>query len=207
MKKRLTYHLNIIGHYLLVGWLLFIAITIMVSLLTYIVMDANQAFIHQIVTGLSDKFAEPKDNLHAFWMILLNNERVALGLMLISMIPIPFLYWLSYVVTCASVGLVMGVYAAKMGLSGALAAFALGILPHGILEMSALIIGVTLAAQVNRALRQSIKRFFSDAHYEKSPLDVKAIALQYVCIVVPMIAVAALIEGFVTPVLLRLIVH
>ena len=34
MKKRLTYHLNIIGHYLLVGWLLFIAITIMVSLLT-----------------------------------------------------------------------------------------------------------------------------------------------------------------------------
>lgn len=140
-------------------------------------------------------------------MILLNNERVALGLMLISMIPIPFLYWLSYVVTCASVGLVMGVYAAKMGLSGALAAFALGILPHGILEMSALIIGVTLAAQVNRALRHSIKRFFSDAHYEKSPLDVKAIALQYVCIVVPMIAVAALIEGFVTPVLLRLIVH
>ena len=94
-------------------------------------------------------------------MILLNNERVAFGLMLISMIPIPFLYWLSYVVTCASVGLVMGVYAAKMGLSGALAAFALGILPHGILEMSALIIGVTLAAQVNRALRQSIKRFFS----------------------------------------------
>ena len=171
MKKRLTYHLDIIGHYLLVGWLLFIAITIMVSLLTYIVMDANPTFIHQIVTGLSDKFAEPKDNLRA------------------------------------SVGLVMGVYAAKMGLSGALAAFALGILPHGILEMSALIIGVTLAAQVNRALRHSIKRFFSDAHYEKSPLDVKAIALQYVCIVVPMIAVAALIEGFVTPVLLRLIVH
>ena len=85
MKKRLTYHLDIIGHYLLVGWLLFIAITIMVSLLTYIVMDANPTFIHQIVTGLSDKFAEPKDNLHAFWMILLNNERVALGLMLISM--------------------------------------------------------------------------------------------------------------------------
>ncbi|EPC56273.1 hypothetical protein Lpp77_02777, partial [Lacticaseibacillus paracasei subsp. paracasei CNCM I-4270] len=43
--------------------------------------------------------------------------------------------------------------------------------------------------------------------YRKSSLDVKAIALQYVCIIIPMIAVAALIEGFVTPALLRLLVH
>ena len=73
--------------------------------------------------------------------------------------------------------------------------------------MSALIIGVALAAQVNKALRQSIKRFFADPYYRKSSLDVKAIALQYVCIIIPMIAVAALIEGFVTPALLRLLVH
>ena len=127
--------------------------------------------------------------------------------MIIGMIPIPFLYWISYYLTCASVGLVLGIYAAKLGIGGALAAFVLGILPHGILEMSALIIGVALAAQVNKALRQSIKRFFADPYYRKSSLDAKAIALQYVCIIIPLIAVAALIEGFVTPALLRLLVH
>lgn len=75
-------------------------------------------------------------------MILLNNERVALGLMLIKHDP-DSISLLAFVCgDMPSVGLVMGVYAAKMGLSGALAAFALGILPHGILEMSALIIGV-----------------------------------------------------------------
>ena len=49
--------------------------------------------------------------------------------------------------------------------------------------------------------------FFADPYYRKSSLDAKAIALQYVCIIIPMIAVAALIEGFVTPALLRLLVH
>ncbi|WP_045627803.1 stage II sporulation protein M, partial [Lacticaseibacillus paracasei] len=78
--------------------------------------------------------------------------------------PIPFLYWISYVVTCASVGLVLGIYAAKLGISGAFGAFVLGILPHGIFEMSAMIVAVALAAQVNKALRQSIKRFFANPH-------------------------------------------
>ncbi|MBG1273404.1 stage II sporulation protein M [Lactobacillus paracasei subsp. paracasei] len=207
MKKRLGYNLNVIGHYLLIGWLIFFGVTIFVGLVTYLVMGANPNFVRGIFTGLSGKFANTHDSLSAFWAILVNNERVAFGLMIIGMIPITFLYWISYYLTCASVGLVLGIYAAKLGIGGALAAFVLGILPHGILEMSALIIGVALAAQVNKALRQSIKRFFADPYYRKSSLDVKAIALQYVCIIIPMIAVAALIEGFVTPALLRLLVH
>lgn len=160
MKKRLGYNLNVIGHYLLIGWLIFFGVTIFVGLVTYLVMGANPNFVRGIFTGLSGKFANTHDSLSAFWAILVNNERVAFGLMIIGMIPIPFLYWISYYLTCASVGLVLGIYAAKLGIGGALAAFVLGILPHGILEMSALIIGVALAAQVNKALRQSIKRFF-----------------------------------------------
>ncbi|KRK13177.1 membrane protein [Lacticaseibacillus zeae DSM 20178 = KCTC 3804] len=207
MKKRLKYHLNVIGHYLLIGWLIFIVMTILVGLLSYIVMKSNPHFVRGLMSGLSAKFPGATDNWHAFWAILLNNERVTFTMMLVGMIPIPFLYWISYVVTCASVGLVLGIYAAKLGISGAFGAFVLGILPHGIFEMSAMIVAVALAAQVNKALRQSIKRFFANPHYEKSPLDAKSIAVQYVAIVVPVIAFAAIIEGFITPVLLRLIVH
>lgn len=79
MKKRLGYNLNVIGHYLLIGWLIFFGVTIFVGLVTYLVMGANPNFVRGIFTGLSGKFANTHDSLSAFWAILVNNERVAFG--------------------------------------------------------------------------------------------------------------------------------
>ena len=49
MKKRLGYNLNVIGHYLLIGWLIFFGVTIFVGLVTYLVMGANPNFVRGIL--------------------------------------------------------------------------------------------------------------------------------------------------------------
>lgn len=194
----LKYNQDFLKRYLKWGWLAFISITVIFAGITGYLAHVYPTAIHSMIKLLRAILPISGNNTQMFWGILLNNEKATLIILLLALIPIPGFYWLTFIMTSLSVGFVLGVRGAQSGWLLVVKAFVLGILPHGIFEMSALLLVVALAAQLNRGWRN-----FLFSRQLQQPISVKALLLQYLLIVVPLIALAALIEGFITPILLQ----
>ena len=110
---------------------------------------------------------------------------------------IPFLY-----LPALSLGLnaaIIGMLAAMM--QGQWLLFAAGILPHGIFELSALILSCALGLLICRTGTERILKK-SDTPFFRRVLDCIRVFLTFS---VPLLLVAALIETYVTPALLNLV--
>ncbi|MBA1392477.1 stage II sporulation protein M [Bombilactobacillus bombi] len=195
----LKYNQTILKRYLKWGWVAFIVISIVFGVLTLSLARNYPHAIHQIMQSLKNIMPSSTTSTQMFWGILGNNERAALIIMLLSLVPLPGFYWLTFGVTSISVGFVLGVSAITGGMKSAVLAFIVGILPHGIFEMSALLLAVALSAQLNRAWRQ----FLFQRRPATNSLQVRKVLGQYILLVVPLIAVAAVIESFITPQLIH----
>lgn len=190
---------KILQQYLKWGWLAFIVITVVFTLLTIQLQRQQPQLVRQLLIEIRQILPPSRNSVQLFGAILLNNEKVALMILFLALIPIPGIYWLTFLATSSSVGLVLGLTVKNGSWFLAVKAFVLGILPHGIIEMSALLIAVALAAQLN----QQWRRFLFSKKHNHDNTSLKSILLQYVILVVPLIAVAAVIESFITPVLIK----
>lgn len=191
---------KIIQKYLKFGWLSFIAIIVIFTILTVQLQHHYPNLVQRLLVELRQMLPPSSNSFQLFGVILLNNEKAALMILLLALIPIPGIYWLTFLITSISVGFVLGLTVKHGSWLLAVKAFVLGILPHGILEMSALLIAISLAAQLNQHWRQFL---FSKKNFSYFNNSVKSIILQYVIFVVPLIALAAIIESFITPIFIK----
>ncbi|TAJ44879.1 stage II sporulation protein M [Methanofollis fontis] len=97
-------------------------------------------------------------------------------------------------------GVVIGVFAGeildRVGLSG----LALGLIPHGIFELPALFISAALGLSLARSLLAELSGMGDAA------ADAARMGGLFLRIVVPLLALAAVIEAFITPALLQIVV-
>lgn len=128
-----------------------------------------------------------------FW----NNLRAMVMSVLYGFIPFLYLPALSLGVNA----LLLGLFAAYFVNSGiSLLAYLAGILPHGIFELPALVIslacGIYLCTCINRYVRKNTRNMMIPA--------LKNIARTLLLTVLPLLAVAAVVEAYVTPVVMQL---
>ena len=152
--------------------------------------EAGEA-IENTIRELS--FIGELSQIEIFFVILLNNSLKAFFMMLLGtlfgVIPVIFILLNGY-----AIGVVISVMTAEAGITSIL----LGILPHGIFEIPAILIaagyGVWLGEMFSKKLRN--KNTFTP--------NLKIVFKKYINIILPIILLSALIETFLTDELLAL---
>ncbi|MCC5892121.1 stage II sporulation protein M [Exiguobacterium sp.] len=129
--------------------------------------------------------------------LFINNTRVTLLAFLFGLVPL-FLPYIFVVVNAAIIGLV----AMIVDFSGesVVKVIALGILPHGITEISAILLGAAMGLSLNRHIWKKMRG-------EETDVTFKALFFAgvktFLLIAVPLLAISAVIEAYVTPLLLQ----
>lgn len=154
-----------------------------------------QEAVHQI----SEAFMASKEFMFndqmqiSVWLLLKNNLVAAAVAVFTGLIPFLYLPVISTLLNGFLIGAIMRV--ASSGMGAAVKLFLVGIVPHGIFELTALIfamgIGITLCHNISKAIlrkeHQPIGRLIQSAVY------------LYVTVIVPMLIAAAFIETYITP--------
>jgi stage II sporulation protein M len=135
-------------------------------------------------------------------LLLANNIRASIFSILFGVFPFVYLPAFPLGLNSTLIG-AMGAYYVVNRLS--IAAFFAGMLPHGIFEIPALVISFSLGIYLCREITASVR-----AKDKESMKPLKAIfinlARTYVMLVAPLLIIAAVVEGFVTPAVMHMFI-
>lgn len=128
--------------------------------------------------------------------IFLSNLMVLLFAILIGLIPFIRLPALDLGVNAMLIG-AMGAYCQQNGVS--LSVYLVGVLPHGITEMTALVLACAAGLSLNRAVNEALFRREETGSVNRAVRESFGI---YARLITPLLMVSAWIETFITPKLL-----
>lgn len=152
----------------------------------------------EIIEELKSMFplSENISSWEIFVLVLENNIMKLAGVLLLGVIGgiIP-------IIASFANGLILGIFAYLTSETISLEYFFAGILPHGILEIPALILSTAIGMKIGKV---AVYRLFSGKESLKKEFA-KALKF-YATIIAPLIFIAALIEAFITPLFLSLFV-
>lgn len=172
---------------------------VLITALTMVLLNNNQQVLAELWQQVSAMFAEKEIveggdiSLLALFLNNVNAGAFSIGL---GIIPFLFLPIYSLFVN----GVVVGVMGAVMLVSGlGLLPFLAGILPHGIFEIPALALGISSGIRLCLTV---IRLIFRKTYPGEFFVTLKSIVRLFFFWMVPLFAVAAVIETYITPVIL-----
>ena len=144
-----------------------------------------------------------------FTAFFINNIQVPLQILLLSLIPIPFIYTLVLLVNGIMIGAVFYIYQAVQLIHGEGDALYLIILkdflPHAVIELLGFIIATAIAYRVNQWIMRNIINLFRQQTKLPIYYTLKQLlyysALTFAFIILPLILLAAMIESYITPII------
>lgn len=159
-------------------------------------VNTTKEIIQSFMEGKEDLITEAGE-ISAIGLI--KNNIVACGMsILFGFIPFIFLTIFSLGLNGFFIGVVLGFGKAVTGVS-IIKTFVLGILPHGIFEIPALIISMSMGIYL--CLNLSMK-VFGRGKEKISKILPEYIRL-FISVIIPMILLAGVIESYITPLLLK----
>lgn len=187
-------------------WVLIVCISLLI--IFYLGLVSNPDLTREMMDWFSDQIQRQVDMLgselinhplHLFWFILKNNLLVIGIIMVVGFIPIivlPLFYSLTTIVSLATVLAVVQVAG-----ESPLKILAITILPHGIVEITAMILSSSIGVYLSLRIFEKI---FSKKRHEIRILAVIWQAVRsFLLVVVPLVIIAAFIEGFITPLIAK----
>ncbi|MGV8905369.1 MAG: stage II sporulation protein M [Acetobacterium sp.] len=158
--------------------------------------DLANTYYQEITKAFAEKNMFDKSGFELFGLIFINNIWAGGMVILLGFIPFLFIPNFSFI----SNVLILGVMGAIFQLNGiGLWPFLAGILPHGMLEIPALILGTILGIHICQKLIKFILRRAAPGEFKQALLAAVRIYLLWM---VPLFAIASGIETFLTPILL-----
>ena len=165
--------------------------------------ELAERIVSQFVTNISDLGVVSDNETLLAAMLFTNNLRVSFISMVYGLLPLVFLPALVLGINASMIGL-MGSYYVNGGMSPWY--YLLGLLPHGIFELPALVISMAAGLYLCRTMTQRLKSKKSDSNVQISMKPalfdcVRLLLLQ----AAPLLFIASLVEAYITPQLLGLI--
>lgn len=181
-------------------WVIFLVTSIGSYFLFRAVIAPEQ--VDEILAQLGESFESQgltfdSSARETMFALFVNNTRVTLLAFLLGMIPL-FIPYMFVVINAAVIGLV----AMLVGFAGesVIRVIVLGILPHGITEISAILLGAAMGLSLNRYIWKKLRGKKTDVTFKA--LFVAGVKT-FLVIAVPLLAISAIIEAYVTPLLLQ----
>jgi stage II sporulation protein M len=185
-------------------WVLFLSLGF--TILTYFSLvnypEMAQKYMGQLrdqidfqAESLGEDLDQVRNNSDLFILIIKNNIVVSLIMFALSFIPVVILPPYLVLSTFSSVGVALAYIKSKGG--DPIIALLTSILPHGVLEISAMLFTSSIGIYMSLAIA---KKIFSKKRQE---IHLKGIFVQalrsFLLVSIPLIVLAAVIEGFITP--------
>lgn len=161
--------------------------------------DWTRELYQELMIAFERKIPLGYEGMMLFSGIFFNNIWAGGMSILLGFIPFLFMpFW-----TLTSNALIIGIVGGVYGLSGyGIIAFLVGIIPHGLLEIPAFILGVSLGIDLCFKL---IKLIFKRIKKEELNKTIRNALRIYFLWMVPLFLLAAIIETYMTPVLFKFI--
>ncbi len=180
-----------------------VALFLLSSAAGYVLPAASPGFSDALFSELQDKADALSGKAPAAVMlnIFANNAAVSLIALLLGLIA--GLLPLFFVVSNGMViGIMLEMIVEKLGVAGGAAVFAAGILPHGVLELPAVLVSAAIGLRLGYVALRALLKGDGDIAAE-----LKDGLLVFLFWIVPVLFVAAFIETFVTAAILAYFVQ
>ncbi len=194
-----TFHRESIRKKFYILVILFIA-TVIIGVLTYISSPKYfEDLINMVVGKINSMNLDRSSTFYMAMMIFINNLRVSVISLVVGFIPFLFVSAYPIVGNALILGVFTTMFAIKTGSIAATLAF---ILPHGIIELAAIIyaaaLGINICNQINLKIQKRSEK--------KMATIIKSTITSFLAVVVPLLFVAALIEAYITPMIAKLFI-
>jgi stage II sporulation protein M len=176
---------------------------LLVGVLSHFFFVSNPVLAREAYTKLTEILSQ-KINLEAtgwtlFSQILLNNLRAGALFLLLGLVPFLFIPAIGIAANGMQMGLVSSITLIEGKSVGKV--FLFGILPHGILEIPAVLLAGALGLHMSLFILKKI--FMPQADSIPFFQTLKKTVLIWMAVVLPLLIAAAFIESFVTPSLIK----
>lgn len=175
-------------------------IVVLFSMVYVLLMPGEKIrLIKDFVDQLSETLISNTGGKITWYGIFANNIRAAFIGGALGAVPYLFLPWFAVAVN----GLILGVLPAYLHRTGTsiVKTLVFGILPHGILEIPAVLISFAFGFLICRKITNLVMGKEKSSQFKEAVVSFIKV---YALIIVPVLLIAALIEAYVTPVLLRM---
>lgn len=202
--KAVAAFLKSIKRYLLAAALLFIAAAVISHFVVSAMIAEDSGLVNEIMSEMESLFTESKDIIDESGDIdpiklFFNNFLASVFSTALGAIPFVFLPVLPLITNAALMGALSAVID-SMGYN-VFSLIMAAVVPHGIFELPALIISLALGLVICREITATLLR------HKNRPLTVLFTETVRVLVlaVVPLLAIAAFIETYITPLLIALV--
>lgn len=144
--------------------------------------------------------------IQKFWQYILNNAfRVPSQMLLLCVVPVPFLYYINIIITSILPGIFLG-FAIHIDLYQGSMVF-IASLPHIVLELLGLCFIASGLYKINQSIIRKISNIFRKNKKQNLSLQLAIVNLLkiYVFIALPLIILAAFFENYVFVALIKLL--
>lgn len=179
--------------------LAFLALCVVSGLLFGRFIHQAEAVVGQFLSDLEQSGLLKENGTIGLPALLGNNLRATLAAAALGIVPFVYLTVLPLAMNAAVIGAVLAASSA-MG-AGLWQMVVLGLLPHGVFELPAILLGMAMGLRLCAGLSAAIRKKPGVPRPEEL---LPQLVRQYVCFCLPLLTVAAVVETFVTPVLMGL---
>lgn len=175
-----------------------ITIIIIAFIITLIINPSIEGILNNLGERTPESVAEA-EGMNKVWEYTLNNGIIVpLQMLILSLIPIPFLYTLNIILTSIITGIALGIgyqISISDGISVTVSAT-----PHIIVELFAYAVLAAVLMKLNQSIYRGILKIFRKENRYRVPLRTAIINVfsTYIIIVLPTIIIAAFIEEYVS---------
>lgn len=175
-------------------YLCFLLLIIVVSaILTYLIHPDIQSTINSVSSNIP-KSVERKTGFDLVVAYIINNGlKVPLQMLILGLIPVPFLYWLQPFFTAILPGILFGIVFNISFTKGITIVFSS--LPHMLTEILAFCFWIVALDRINKWMRNKISKKKNNSTQFMD--EIKQLLTSYVKYVLPLIVIAALLETYV----------
>ncbi|EPY6469276.1 stage II sporulation protein M [Clostridium sporogenes] len=176
---------------LLNDFIVMLVLFFFIVIVTELMFKYNPSYVNNIIKNLSNTMKINDNVKKEFIDIFFNNVKVSIVSIIIGVIPYIYLSFITPIVNAWVIGLVLA--NAKIMKQNVLLTLLLGILPHGVFEITAFL----YASSIGVYLTKNISNYTANK-YEFFKKVVPNILIAFLFIIIPLLFISTFIEVFIS---------
>lgn len=180
-----------------------VSITLLAMIITYLINPDLKETMEGVGNRLPDDVKE-STGIAKVWSYIVNNGfMVPLQMLVLSLIPIQFLYFINIILTVSLPGILFGI--ALRGDFGEGFKIIISSIPHYVFEVFALCLLAAVLFKLNRVVRTKIRNIFKKDKYKVSFIREGLASIKvYLYFALPIIIIAAFLETYIGDIIINL---